>query len=140
ETEVAIADDPTGSAVIRDFGTPSLFTCPECHGTLLRMRGERPVRFRCHTGHAFTADSLLAELNEATDQAIWNAIRSMQEGAMLLNHLADHWQDVDAETASRYRDKARLALKRADVFRQISTEAEPVAHPNALTETAASPS
>jgi two-component system, chemotaxis family, protein-glutamate methylesterase/glutaminase len=134
ETEVAIAQDPKGAAAIREFGTPSIFTCPECHGTLLRMRGERPLRFRCHTGHAFSAESLLAELNEATDQVIWNAIRSIQEGAMLLSHLADHWQEVDPEAASAYRGKARLALKRADLIRQVTTEGELVASPNMSAE------
>jgi len=129
ETELEIAQDPTGAAAIREFGMPSIFTCPECHGTLLRLRGERPVRFRCHTGHAFTADTLLAELNEATENAVWTAVRSMQEGAMLLTHLADHWDAIDPDTASRYRLKAKRALKRADTIRHSTVDEEPVGQP-----------
>jgi two-component system, chemotaxis family, protein-glutamate methylesterase/glutaminase len=128
ETELAIAGDARGAIAIEEFGTPSLFTCPECHGTLLRLRGERPLRFRCHTGHAFTADSLLAELNETTDHAIWNSVRTIQEGAMLLSHLADHWENVDPTVAERYRNKVKAALRRADVIRQATSEDEPISH------------
>ena len=40
---------------------PSDFTCPECHGTLFRVReGEYADRFRCRVGHGFSTDSLLA--------------------------------------------------------------------------------
>jgi two-component system, chemotaxis family, protein-glutamate methylesterase/glutaminase len=129
ETEVDIARDAGDAAAITEFGSPSIFTCPECHGTLLRLRGERPMRFRCHTGHGFTADSLLAELNDATDDAIWNAVRSIQEGAMLLSHLADHYEPIDATVAESYRSKVKTALERADVIRHATSEDEPIGHP-----------
>lgn len=120
ETEIAIARDSSQGASIREFGSPSLFTCPECHGALVKLRSERPAQFRCHTGHAFTADTLLAELNEATDQAIWNAVRSEQEKAMLLGHIADHWQEIDAPTAGTYRERAKIAMSRADHLRRAA--------------------
>jgi two-component system chemotaxis response regulator CheB len=41
------------------FGELSPFTCPECHGVLTMLREGRIIRFRCHTGHAFSADTLL---------------------------------------------------------------------------------
>src|SRR5262249_35806579 len=34
------------------LGEPSMFACPECHGTLMRLRGDRPQRYRCRTGHS----------------------------------------------------------------------------------------
>jgi two-component system chemotaxis response regulator CheB len=72
------------------LGDHTLFTCPECHGTLVRLRDRGPMRFRCHTGHAFTAQSLVAELQGATEEALWNTIRSLEESAMVFSHLADH--------------------------------------------------
>jgi two-component system, chemotaxis family, protein-glutamate methylesterase/glutaminase len=134
ETEVDIARDAADAGAITEFGSPSIFTCPECHGTLLRLRGERPMRFRCHTGHGFTADSLLAELNDATDQAIWNAVRSIQEGAMLLSHLADHYDPIDASVAESYRSKVKVALERAESVRQSTSEDEPIGHPEIAQE------
>lgn len=139
EAEVDIARDAGEAAAITEFGSPSIFTCPECHGSLLRLRGERPMRFRCHTGHGFTADTLLAELNDATDQAIWNAVRSIQEGAMLLSHLADHYEPVDPALAENYRSKVKAALGRAETIRQTTTEDEPVGQPEAHNEAIESP-
>jgi two-component system chemotaxis response regulator CheB len=117
EKEVEIAENSYKAPAIKDFGLPSIFTCPDCHGALLKVRGDRPVRFRCHTGHAFTAETLLAEMGEATEQAIWGAVRSLQEEAMLLGHLADHWQEIDDATAKEYRRKAKAAMDRADEIR-----------------------
>src|SRR5262249_47684536 len=69
EIEVDIAKGGNHSMAVTQIGQPSMFTCPECHGTLMRIRGEKPLRFRCHTGHAFTADTLLSELTEVTEEA-----------------------------------------------------------------------
>jgi two-component system, chemotaxis family, protein-glutamate methylesterase/glutaminase len=61
DIEIKIAQGHHAREVgVTQLGEPSLFTCPECHGTLLKLRDEHPLRFRCHTGHAFTADSLLS--------------------------------------------------------------------------------
>jgi hypothetical protein len=56
-------------------------------------------------------------MGEATEQAIWGAVRSLQEEAMLLGHLADHWQEIDAAIATEYRRKAKAAMDRADEIR-----------------------
>jgi two-component system, chemotaxis family, protein-glutamate methylesterase/glutaminase len=106
------------------IGEPSLFTCPECHGTLMKLRAERPLRFRCHTGHAFTADSLLADLSEATEEAIWNTIRSMQESSMLMTHLAEHWRPIDAEMSEEFLRRAHKAQARSELIRQLASDHE----------------
>jgi two-component system chemotaxis response regulator CheB len=110
------------SLSITELGEPSLFTCPECHGTLLKLRGEKPERYRCHTGHAFTADSLLAELSEVTEEAVWNSTRAMQESAMLMMHLAQHWRQADPETADEFLRKAKAAQARANLIRMIAAD------------------
>jgi two-component system, chemotaxis family, protein-glutamate methylesterase/glutaminase len=96
EAEIA-AGENMGPGAVASIGDPSFFTCPDCHGTLLKMKDEHLLRFRCHTGHAFTAESLLATLNESTEDTIWSAIRALQEGAMLLQHLAQHARDAGQE-------------------------------------------
>ena len=120
EIEVEIAKGR--GAMVTELGDPSLFTCPECHGTLLRLRGEKPLRYRCHTGHAFTGDALLADLSEATEEAIWNAIRSVQETSMLMSHLADHWRETNPAMADELIRKAKEARARADHMRLIAAE------------------
>ncbi len=134
EREVAIAGKSTEGLAIREFGTPSIFTCPECHGALMRVRGDNPVRYRCHTGHAYTADTLLSELRETTEQAIWGAVRSLHEEAMLFDHLAGHWEDLDLQTAKDYREQARAILLRADQI-QRTTDEDPAQRPVAAAAT-----
>src|SRR5262245_31399196 len=127
EVQVA-ADERRRESAIRRLGDPSLFTCPECHGSLLQMRNATPSRFRCHTGHAFTAVSLEAELNERIEAAAWNTIRSLEEHAMLLNHMADNSDNASAREGARLRAKAERALKRAALIREAVAEDAPDAH------------
>lgn len=44
-----------------DSGELSLFTCPTCHGNLWETRENGFFRFRCRTGHAFSAQGLAVE-------------------------------------------------------------------------------
>jgi hypothetical protein len=37
------------------------------------------LRFRCHTGHAFSVSSLLAEVTESIEQALWSTLRGMED-------------------------------------------------------------
>jgi two-component system chemotaxis response regulator CheB len=122
ELEVALAKGDPGD--VTALGEPSVFTCPECHGTLIKIRNQHPLRFRCHTGHAFTADSLLAELSEVTEEAIWNTIRSIQESAMLMTHLAEHWRNIEPQVAERFLSRAKEALARANLVRQVASQHE----------------
>lgn len=57
----------------------SALTCPTCHGVLWRLRDDRPLRYRCHTGHAFSALSLDAANAQGTADAIWGALRAVHE-------------------------------------------------------------
>jgi two-component system, chemotaxis family, protein-glutamate methylesterase/glutaminase len=85
KTEVKIAreDNAIESGVMR-LGEPSNYACPECHGVLLQLKEGRGVRFRCHTGHAYSVDSLLAEITDKTEDSLWTTIRALEEGALFM--------------------------------------------------------
>src|SRR5262245_439267 len=91
---------------------------------LVKLRDQRPLRFRCYTGHAFTADSLLAEQGKVTEEAIWNTIRALQESSLLHTHLAEHWQTIDAEVAAELLRKGKKAESQAKLVRAISAAHE----------------
>ena len=74
EMKIAKEENPADAGVAQ-LGPPSPYACPECHGVLLQVEEEGRVRFRCHTGHAYSADSLLASINEAIEDALWNTVR-----------------------------------------------------------------
>jgi two-component system chemotaxis response regulator CheB len=92
---------------LRAIGSPSTFACPECNGTLWEVNGSRPRRFRCHTGHAFTLRALHHAQGTATDEALWSALRALQERQLLLEALAESHRDAgDADEARRLDDEA----------------------------------
>ena len=89
KTEIDIAKERHPiDAGLHEISEPSPYACPECHGVLLRLKGEGPVRFRCHTGHAYTVESLMAEVDEKIDEALWNAIRALEEAVLLWERVA----------------------------------------------------
>lgn len=70
------------------LGPPSVFTCPECSGTLFEVDDQHLVRFRCRVGHAFTRDSLVSAQNESVERALWVALRALEERSALMVRIA----------------------------------------------------
>jgi two-component system chemotaxis response regulator CheB len=66
-------------AELDEIGERSALTCPSCNGALWRMHDGRPLRYRCHTGHAFSALSLDEAGAQSAEDAIWSAIRAVHE-------------------------------------------------------------
>jgi len=104
EVNVAKEHDPLGAGVL-ELGSPSRYACPECHGVLMQVEEGDRLRFRCHTGHAYSPASLLSELEEKIDTSLWNAMRALQEKTLFLRDLAageqpsdDHSRALQGET------------------------------------------
>lgn len=73
---------------LRKIGTPSPLTCPDCGGGLWEVQEARPLRYRCHVGHAYTALSLEDAQKTASEEALWSAMRALREREMLLRRMA----------------------------------------------------
>jgi two-component system chemotaxis response regulator CheB len=100
------------------LGTPSVFACPDCHGTLWQLNGAEPLRYRCHTGHGYSQRSLEHSMAAARDDAIWNAMRAVQENGFMLNHMADQ-QGYAAEDVARLRTAAQRLEEQTRVLRGL---------------------
>src|SRR4051812_19843881 len=85
EVKIAREDNALDSGILK-WGEPSFYACPECHGVLLQLKEGDNLRFRCHTGHAYSVDSLLAEFTEKTEESLWSAIRALEEGVILMRN------------------------------------------------------
>jgi two-component system, chemotaxis family, protein-glutamate methylesterase/glutaminase len=100
-------------------GTPSEFACPLCGGALWEVQDGRLVRFRCRVGHAFSPETLLAEQSEAMEEALWAALRALEERAALSRRLADGAYNRSQErTAQRFEDQADQATRNANLIRE----------------------
>ncbi len=125
ESEIA-EQEARGSTLLRwaeTIGTRSHYTCPTCKGTLWQVGEESPLRYRCHVGHSFTARSLMAEQTVILENALWSAIRLMEEKADFLRRMADrrqHAQLVDA--AAEFRQYADRLEREIDVLRRMTME------------------
>jgi two-component system chemotaxis response regulator CheB len=122
DIEVKIAKENSSlSAGVLKLGEPSNYTCPECHGVLLQLKEAGRTRFRCHTGHAYSTDSLMTEITGKIEDSLWNAIRAIEENVLLLRHLADHSRaSADQDMAAAYFKQAQEAERRADQVRQVT--------------------
>jgi two-component system, chemotaxis family, protein-glutamate methylesterase/glutaminase len=105
--------------VKKPIGELTPYTCPECHGVLGVIKNGDLVRFRCHTGHAFSADTLLSILTDNIEGSIWNAIRGIEESVFLLNSVGDNYAvKNDPKNAGLYFKKAKEMEARAKYLRQ----------------------
>jgi len=123
DIEVKIAaEQPALEAGVLKLGEPSPYACPECHGVLLQMREGDRTRYRCHTGHAYSADALLASFDDAIEDSLWTSVRSLQEKALFLEHMAEHVRDSQPADAQALLDQARDAYLRAESVRRTAIE------------------
>jgi two-component system chemotaxis response regulator CheB len=127
EIEMRIAKEENAvDAGVNRIGEPSRFACPECHGVLLQMKEAHPLRFRCHTGHAFSSASLAAALKEEAEDAVWGAVRALQESALLLDHLAGHaLERGDEQAAQALAADALSAHERSNAVRKVVMARQP---------------
>lgn len=127
--EVNIAkEDRAKEAGVFKLGDASKYACPECHGVLLQMKDSVPLRFRCHTGHAYTLESLLSDMDEGIEESLWSAIRALEERVMLMRQAAEHAREMHGESAADLFERAEETQRRADLVRQavFHDEEEPV--------------
>ncbi|AFZ14203.1 CheB methylesterase [Crinalium epipsammum PCC 9333] len=100
-------------------GNPSGFACPACGGSLWEIQEGHLLRFRCRTGHAYSSGTLLAEQSEALEEALWIALRALEESSALAAKLADKARDRQHnKSAERFDEQSQDAQKRANVIRE----------------------
>jgi two-component system, chemotaxis family, protein-glutamate methylesterase/glutaminase len=115
ETEIVIAgQDNAFQMGIIGMGELTPFTCPECHGALTQLKEGKIIRFRCHTGHAYTISALLSEVSTNVEAILWEAMQNLEETTMLLNRLGQHFQQEKQDQI------AQVFLKKADFIKRQS--------------------
>ncbi|TPJ76337.1 chemotaxis protein CheB [Mesorhizobium sp. B2-6-2] len=71
------------------LGELSVFTCPECHGPLWEIEDGDMLRYRCHTGHAFTTDAVMEMQAVEAEEILWSLLRSHQQRATFATRMAE---------------------------------------------------
>jgi two-component system chemotaxis response regulator CheB len=112
-------------AEMNRIGKLSPFTCPSCHGSLWEVFDDHVLRYRCHTGHAFSADSLDAEQDDDFESALFGALRALEENARLSRTIAARSRQSKHERIARmYEEKADENDRSASVIRTMLHRAQ----------------
>lgn len=68
--------------------SPSGLSCPDCHCSLYEITDKRVVRFRCRSGHAYSAESLLSGQETARETLLASIYGALLEEAALAARLS----------------------------------------------------
>lgn len=93
EAEIEMRISHTGHSSPADLdalGMRSALTCPDCGGVVWKVGDGLPLRYRCHTGHAFSALSFEDEQRKQAENAVREVVRRMEERILLTGELIDH--------------------------------------------------
>jgi two-component system, chemotaxis family, protein-glutamate methylesterase/glutaminase len=89
--EAAIAAQELGQMTEeRQLGTPSRFVCPECGGTLWEIPDGDMLRYRCHLGHAYTANVVHRSQGDEIEALLMRLLRTHRDHAQIARRLAEH--------------------------------------------------
>jgi two-component system chemotaxis response regulator CheB len=116
EIEIA-AENGAFQKGVMDLGDLTPFTCPECHGVLVKFQEGQMSRFRYHTGHAYTDSALLEGVMETTGAMLWQVMRSLEEAVMVLSEMAENLHAAGSHARAKvFLAKARELEARSSTF------------------------
>lgn len=88
-TEALIAERVLSDvAQVNGLGDQVPYNCPNCGGVLWQIDDPDVQRYRCHTGHSFTASALVTSQTEKIEETLWVSLRMFEERKNLLNNMA----------------------------------------------------
>jgi two-component system, chemotaxis family, protein-glutamate methylesterase/glutaminase len=119
--ERVLSDLPSVEAV----GDQVPFNCPGCGGVLWEVAEGKLLRYRCHTGHAYTSSVLLAEQTAKIEETLWIALRMFEERKNLLTTMSQrNGRGFSPSAAARAKEsevhinRIRAMLKAGDRVRR----------------------
>jgi two-component system, chemotaxis family, protein-glutamate methylesterase/glutaminase len=127
EVEVAKTGQASMSNLDR-IGRRSVLACPDCHGVMWEIDEGDLVRYRCHVGHAYTAELMSLALDENLTRALGSALRALDERIALADRLSRQASAGNRpHLAQSWQQKAREFQKEADVIRTAITRVDQLA-------------
>ena len=124
KTEAIIAERVLSDvSAVDSLGDLVPYNCPNCGGTLWNMKDSDTARFRCHTGHSFTASALLTSQTEKIEETLWIALRMFEERRNLLNTMASRPAARGTSAGARARE-AKIHIDRIRAILLAPTVAE----------------
>ena len=108
-------------AHLRHDGKPSVFTCPDCQGTLFVIHRQNLGQFQCRVGHLYSPESMMEAQNENVERLMWGTARALEEQGEYMSQVADQADGEDSTMARNYLRKALSAMQKADALQKLIT-------------------
>jgi two-component system chemotaxis response regulator CheB len=84
------------------------------------MRDGKLLRYRCHVGHVYTADGLVAKKETVLENVLWSALRALEESVALRVRMARRAREGNIPSiAENLERRAREDEARASLLRQF---------------------
>jgi two-component system chemotaxis response regulator CheB len=120
ETAIA-AQEIDDMAIEEKLGVRSPFTCPDCGGTLWEIENGDLLRYRCHVGHAYTAEAVSSGQAREAEYMLEALQRANQERAALARRMAEKERERDNnKLADLLAARAKEYDQYADLVRQLA--------------------
>jgi two-component system chemotaxis response regulator CheB len=100
---------------------PVALSCPECGGAMRREAVGKFTRYRCHIGHALSAEDMAAAQVEIVERSLETAVRALNENRVLCQQIASAakgepglWADAHEEAERRLKALQKILEERVD--------------------------
>jgi two-component system, chemotaxis family, protein-glutamate methylesterase/glutaminase len=112
-------------ASVEKIGKVSRLTCPDCNGALWEINDEVLLRYRCHVGHAYSAESLSEGQADMLELALWSAVRALEEKTVLAKRIVERARKANQNRAARlFEKRAEEAEAHGSMLRELLLSAE----------------
>ena len=96
------------------IGRRSVLACPDCHGVMWEIDEGELVRYRCHVGHAYTAELMSLVLDDNLTRALGSALRALDERIALAGRMSQQASESNhPHLAQSFRNQPRGRACRA---------------------------
>ncbi len=110
-------------ASVEALGDQVPFNCPDCGGVLWQVANGNSLRFRCHTGHAFTGAVLVAQQTAKIEETLWVALRMFEERRNLLGTMSSKDSRCYSPSASARAKESEVHIERIRAMLKSSDKA-----------------
>lgn len=109
---------------VETLGNQVPYNCPDCGGVLWQIKDGDLLRYRCHTGHAFTSAVLLAVQSAKIEETLWTALRMFEERQNLMATMS---AQPDGKSSKAMTERSKEAQVHIDRIRaMLMAKDEPI--------------
>ncbi len=98
--------------------------CPDCGGGMAQIDLPTISYFRCHVGHQYSPQTLMAAQLEAAENKLWSAVAALEEQAATSRYLASINQEADGPAPDETLQRAQAVAEQARDLRHRSQEGD----------------